>query len=87
MPAPPRALRTLAERYDPEVLDAPAGGARVRFDVSDDDGAWDVIVDPEGARHVEPVGEPQAQLRAAAATLRAVAADVRGGMDAFRAPG
>jgi pimeloyl-ACP methyl ester carboxylesterase len=84
MAAPPRPLRTLVERYDPEVLDVPRRGARIRLDVTDD-GAWDVLLDSEGARLVEPEGAPQALLQADAATWRAVAADLRGGMDAFRA--
>ena len=82
--APPRPLRTLVERYDSDVFDVPAGGARIRLEVSDG-GAWDVVVDPRGARLVEPVDPPEALLRADAATWSAVAADLRGGMDAFRA--
>jgi pimeloyl-ACP methyl ester carboxylesterase len=82
---PPSALRTLVGRYDPGVLDAPAGGARIRLEVTAV-GAWDVVLDPGGARLVEPAADqPDALLRADAATWQAVAADVRGGMDAFRA--
>jgi len=84
MAAPPRPLRTLVERYNPEVLDVPRRGARIRLEISDD-GAWDVLLDSEGARLVEPDGAPQALLSADAATWRAVAVDLRGGMDAFRA--
>ena len=80
--APP-ALRALVERYDPGVLDAPARGARVRLEVSGAE-AHDVVVDPRGARLVEPDGHPQALLSADAATWAAIADDVRGGMDAFR---
>jgi pimeloyl-ACP methyl ester carboxylesterase len=82
---PPSPLRTLVGRYDPGVLDAPTGGARIRLDVTDA-GQWDVVVDSGGARLVEPTAErADALLRADAGTWRAVAADVRGGMDAFRA--
>src|SRR6476661_8866847 len=84
MPAPPRSLRTLVERYDPEVLDAPAAGARIRLEVSDG-GTWDALVDDREARLVDPDGQPDALLEADEATWRAVAADLRGGMNAFRA--
>ena len=84
MAAPPRFLSALVERYDPDVLDAPAAGARVRLEVSDGE-TWDVIVDSRGARLVEPTGRPHALLRADGATWEAVAADLRGGMEAFRA--
>ncbi len=81
----PRALRSLVERYDPDVLDAPADGVRIRLEVSDGE-PWDVIVDPRGARLAEADGgSPQARLGADEATWEAIAADVRGGMDAFRA--
>jgi pimeloyl-ACP methyl ester carboxylesterase len=84
MPAPPKSLRTLIERYDPEALDAPRDGARVRLEVSAGE-PWDVVIDSAGARLVEPEGAAQAQLRADAATWEAIAHDLRGGMDAFRA--
>jgi pimeloyl-ACP methyl ester carboxylesterase len=84
MPAPPNSLRTLVERYDPEVLDAPAAGARIRLEVSDG-GTWDALVDDREARLVDSDGQPDALLEADEATWRAVADDLRGGMDAFRA--
>ena len=83
MPAPPKSLRTLIERYDPEALDAPRDGARIRLEVSDGE-PWDVVIDSAGARLVEPEGAAQAQLRAGTATWEAIARDLRGGMDAFR---
>jgi pimeloyl-ACP methyl ester carboxylesterase len=81
--APP-ALRTLVERYDPTVLDRPPKGARVRLEVADG-GRHDVLLDSTGARLVEAQGEPDAVLRADAATWARIADDLRGGMDAYRA--
>jgi pimeloyl-ACP methyl ester carboxylesterase len=79
-----KVLERLVERYDPTVLDAPRRGARVRLAVGQED-SWDVRLDPRGARLVEAAGVPDALLRADAATWRRIAADLRGGMDAFRA--
>lgn len=80
--APP-ALRALIDRYDPTALDAPRRGARVRLEVSGD-GRHDALIDPGGARLVEPVGEAQALLQADGDTWARIARDVRGGMEAYR---
>jgi pimeloyl-ACP methyl ester carboxylesterase len=85
MKQPPPYLRTLVERYDPDVLDAPARGARVRLEVSDDNRAWDAVLDPHAARLAEPLESTQALLRADSAAWEAIASDLRGGMDEFRA--
>jgi pimeloyl-ACP methyl ester carboxylesterase len=82
MSAPPRALRTLVERYEPAALDLNAP-ARVRLATGA--AAWDVALEGSSARLVEQPGEPDATLRADAASWEAIARDVRGGMDAFRA--
>src|SRR4051812_23378042 len=81
--APPTALRTLAERYDPDVF-APQRPARVRLQIRDG-AAWDACLD-DGELTLEPAaGGPDATLTADPATWRAIAADVRGGMAAFGA--
>ena len=79
------ALETLADRFDPGVMDVPGGRARIRLGVSDGDDCDAVISLPEV--QLEPAGrrrEPDALLNADAATWAAIAADLRGGMDAFR---
>lgn len=80
-----QALRTLVDRYDPDVFPVEREGVRVRLAVVGDD-AWDAVLGPDGAR-LEPAngGRPDADLAADAATWKRIAADVRGGMDAFRA--
>jgi pimeloyl-ACP methyl ester carboxylesterase len=82
--APPAALRTLAERYDPEVFD-PQRDVRVRLQVRNGQ-AWDArIHGGELALEAANDARPDATLTADAATWRAIAADVRGGMAAFHA--
>jgi pimeloyl-ACP methyl ester carboxylesterase len=80
MPAPPDSLRTLVDRYDPAVLDG--SRARIRLCVGDD--AWDALLEPDGARIESADGRPDAVLAADADVWQDVAADVRGGLDAFR---
>jgi pimeloyl-ACP methyl ester carboxylesterase len=82
---PPRALQTLAERFDPDVIDLPPRGARIRLGVGDD--AWDADVSPTGINFspAAPQLEPDALLSADEETWERIAADVRGGMAAFRA--
>jgi pimeloyl-ACP methyl ester carboxylesterase len=82
--APPAALRTLAERYDPEVFD-PQRDVRVRLQVRNGQ-AWDARIHG-GELALEPAdgARPDASLTADAPTWRAIAADVRGGMAAFHA--
>jgi len=81
---PPAELRTLIERYDPEVIDVPGGRARIRLDLRDD-GFWDAVIEGEEA-HLEVSAasiEPDARLSADRVTWRKIAKDIRGGMDAF----
>src|SRR5215470_18659139 len=80
MPAPPDSLRTLVDRYDPAVLDA--SRARVRLCVGDDE--WDALVDAGGARIELADGRPDAVIAAEPEVWADVAADVRGGLEAFR---
>jgi pimeloyl-ACP methyl ester carboxylesterase len=83
--APPPGIAALAERFDPEVIDLPEGRARIRLSVTDD-GAWDAVVDRRRGLRLQPtsVAEPDASLTADEASWERIAADVRGGMDAFR---
>jgi pimeloyl-ACP methyl ester carboxylesterase len=82
----PAAFETLASRYDPTVIDLPREGARIQLSIA---GGRDwyafatghgVTFSPEPTRH-----EPNAVLTADERTWDRIAADVRGGMDAFRA--
>jgi len=84
MASPPRVLRTLADRFDPEPFDAPGGRAVLRLRV-EGEGDWDALVDG-GELKLVPAGDgrPDARLFADAATWRKVADDLSGGMDAFR---
>src|SRR4051794_9439188 len=82
-PVAPDALQTLVDRYDPQVLALAGGRARVRL-VVDGSGEWDAVLD--GGARLEPArGEPSAVPTGDLATWRHIAADLRGGMDAFRA--
>jgi pimeloyl-ACP methyl ester carboxylesterase len=82
--APPEALRVLIKRFDAAVMDVPGGTARIRLEVSGRR-SWDAVIAKGEARIRPPAGpEPDAELAADAATWRKIAADVRGGMDAFR---
>ena len=86
MPAPPPALRELAERFDPQVFDLGRPSARVRLAV-DGEPAWDALI-ADGDVRLEPADDdtrPDAILAADEDTWRRMAADLRGGMDAFRA--
>ena len=82
---PPRALATLVERFDPDVIDVPSGTARIRL-VVEGDGEWDALIE-RGAIGLELAEdeEPDAVLSADSAAWELIARDVRGGMDAFRA--
>src|SRR5215217_4558887 len=81
---PPEILQTLADRFDPEPFDAPAGRAVVRLRV-EGQGDWDAHIDGDRMTLAPANGErPDARMAADAATWRQVAGDVRGGMDAFR---
>jgi pimeloyl-ACP methyl ester carboxylesterase len=79
------ALQKLVERYDPEILPLERSDVRVRLAVTGD-GSWDAVLNPDGARLERANGDrPDAQLAADPKTWERIAADVRGGMDAFRA--
>ena len=83
----PEVLQNLADRFDPEPFDAPAGRAVVRLRV-EGEGDWDATI--EGGRiALAPADDarPDARMAADAATWRRMAEDVRGGMEAFRADG
>ncbi len=85
MSAPPTALSTLVARFDPEVFDLGRPHARLRLAV-EGSGEWDVVLSDGAARLGEPAGDrPDATLSADGATWDRLAADLRGGMDAFRA--
>lgn len=78
------ALQTLVDRYDPEVFVPVRRSARVRLAVTGED-AFDAVLADRGARLEPAAGEPDATITADRETWEKVAADLRGGMDAFRA--
>jgi pimeloyl-ACP methyl ester carboxylesterase len=86
MSTPPDALGALLERFDRDSFDMPRGRARVRLTVPGQ-GAWDL--EAQRTRHrireARPGNEPDAELIADPATWERVAADLRGGMQAYRA--
>jgi pimeloyl-ACP methyl ester carboxylesterase len=83
--APP-ALAKLATRFDPDVIDVPGGLAQIRLEV-EGDSEWDALISLPDVRLVpaDEGSEPDALLTADAATWERIAADIRGGMGAFRA--
>jgi pimeloyl-ACP methyl ester carboxylesterase len=85
-PSPPESVDTLVSRFDPSAFDLPRRGARIRLALPGR-GDWDVLVNRHGARLEPPVqdGEADALVSADEATWDRVAADLEGGMDAFRA--
>ncbi len=65
-------------------MDVPSGSARVRLEVLEE-GEWDAVISPQVVALGPAEGSDyDAELSADAATWRAIAADVRGGMLAFR---
>jgi pimeloyl-ACP methyl ester carboxylesterase len=77
-------VERLVERFDHSVFDV--GRPRARLRIEGPGAACDVVIEDGGARVVDPGGgEPDAVLRADAATWRAVAANLGDGMSAFRA--
>jgi pimeloyl-ACP methyl ester carboxylesterase len=82
----PGAVETLAERFDPDVVELPRGRARIRLEVTGGD-ASDAILAGRRLR-LRPADEdadPDAVLSAGEATWKKIAEDLRGGMEAFRA--
>jgi len=82
--APPRSLQTLTGRYDREVFEPEGGRARVRLAVVGSE-AWDVFLDGGTARLVPAEGDADATLTADGQAWTAIAEDLRGGMDVYRA--
>ncbi len=84
MSKPPRSLQTLAGRYDRSVFEPQGGRARVRLAVVGGE-QWDVLLEGDQARLVPAGGGADATLSADAQAWAAIAKEVRGGMEAFRA--
>jgi pimeloyl-ACP methyl ester carboxylesterase len=84
--APAEALATLAERYDPDVLDLRRGRARVRLEAGPAT-TYDAVIAGRRMRlrAADESAEPDAVLSADPVTWARIAADYRGGMEAFRA--
>jgi pimeloyl-ACP methyl ester carboxylesterase len=82
----PSGLATLLQRYDASAIDVPARGARVRL-MFGNESQRDLLLLGERATVVEADQrtEPDAVLAADPRTWETIAADVRGGMNAFRA--
>ncbi len=82
----PHCLLTLVDRFDLTAFDAPQGQVRIRLDVGDE-GQWDVLVGDNGAQVIaaEERTAADATLTADRAIWERMAADLRGGMDAYRA--
>jgi pimeloyl-ACP methyl ester carboxylesterase len=83
--APPRALTTLADRFDPEVFPV-MRDARVRL-TGPGVGTWDAVLKRDEARLEEADADrrPDALIEADGPTWHQLATDLGGGMDAFRA--
>ena len=81
----PRTLVELVDRYDASAFPAGRGTARVRLEGAGARPA-DVLLNARGARLIEsePDHRADAILRADPATWERIAADLRGGMSAFR---
>src|SRR3954463_3703861 len=85
MASPPTALSTLVTRFDPKVFDVGRPQARVRLEVTGE-GGWDVELADGRARLGDANGGgADAILRADPEAWDRLTADLRGGMDAFRA--
>ena len=82
--AAPNFIDTLAGRFDPSVFDARRPRTRIRLVVAGD-GAWDAVVTNGAVSIAAPDGAADAVLTADAGTWQKIAADLRGGMDAYRA--
>jgi pimeloyl-ACP methyl ester carboxylesterase len=81
---PPDSIRTLFERFDRSVFDAPGGKARIRL-VLPGEGQWDLVIDGRRRRLVRGLDryEPDALVTADSATWQQITRDVTGGMEAF----
>ena len=82
---PPSVLQILADRFDADAFDAPSGRAVLRLRVEGEED-WDALV-ADGRLELaaaDATRRPDARMGADAATWRAIADDVRGGMEAFR---
>lgn len=82
----PDSLLALAERFDPEVFDAPGGRARIRLLTKGGGEAWDAVVGSKRVR-LQPAASTRAdaQITADARAWRDLAANPRAGMDVYRA--
>ena len=84
--APTDGIASLAERFDADVMHVPGGRARVRLAVTGGRSCDAVIAGRRlRLREADENARPDCELSADAATWRRIAADMRGGMDAFRA--
>ena len=83
--AAPTAFSVLAERFDADVIDVRADEVRIRLGV-DGSGEWDALISggEMRLRAADHDHEPDATIRADAASWDQIAGDVRGGMEAFR---
>jgi pimeloyl-ACP methyl ester carboxylesterase len=81
--SPPRAFQVLVGRYDRAAFEPHGGGARVRLTVTGGD-TWDALLERGAARLARAAGEADATLTADSRTWAAIAANVMGGMRAFR---
>jgi pimeloyl-ACP methyl ester carboxylesterase/putative sterol carrier protein len=79
-------IKALADRFDPDVLDLPRGRARVRLEVTRGKACDAVIAGRRlRLRSADESANPDAVLTADPATWARIAADLRVGMEAFRA--
>jgi pimeloyl-ACP methyl ester carboxylesterase len=84
--APTDGIASLAERFDGGVMHLPGGRARVRLEVTGGRACDAVIAGRRlRLREAKDSARPDSVLSADAATWRRIAADMRGGMEAFRA--
>jgi len=78
-------ITALADRFDPDVMDLPRGRARVRLAVTRGKACDAVIAGRRlRLRAADESAEPDAVLTADPASWARIAADLRGGMQAFR---
>ena len=84
--APADGIASLAERFDAHVMHLPGGRARVRLVVTGGR-SWDAVIAGRRLRlrDADESSEADCVLSADPATWRRIAADMRGGMGAFRA--